>query len=62
MNHLYTRSCGNISIVPMSPEYSEMYRRLRNREENRHFFSRIQSYQKEIKVYGMKSISKIIIR
>lgn len=56
MNHLYTRICGNISIVPMSPEYSEMYRRLRNREENRHFFLRIRSYQKEIKVYGLKSI------
>ena len=40
MNHSYTVRNGNIRIVPMSCEGSEMYRQLRNKEENRSFFYR----------------------
>lgn len=56
MNHSYTVRNGNIRIVPMSCEGSEMYRQLRNKEENRSFFLQISPYQKKSREYGTKNI------
>lgn len=38
MKHDYKYISENISIVPLSEEYSELYRQLRNRDDNRQWF------------------------
>lgn len=47
MKHDYSIECEHIVLVPMDEQTSELYRKLRNREDNREFFFNSAVIEKE---------------
>lgn len=56
MNHSFKCSIDGVSVIPMSEEYSELYRQLRNKRENRKFFLLTEEFRQNNKKDGIGNI------